>query len=90
MSSHFGKVSEVLDAQQFWNNTQKISEDLFQDYFNITMQVQQAINSLNELVENQYELKRQGLQKQKGARKGEKGQTQTFEVKNKEISQFMD
>jgi len=45
-------VSEVLDAQQFWNNTQKISEDLFQDYFNITMQVQQAINSLNELVEN--------------------------------------
>jgi hypothetical protein len=39
VQSHFSQVAESLDSQRFWNNTKKLSEDLFQDYFNITMQV---------------------------------------------------
>jgi hypothetical protein len=39
VSGHFGSIAEALEGQVFWNHTKKISEDLFQDYFNMSMQV---------------------------------------------------
>ena len=39
----------------FWNNTKMLSEDLFQNYFNMSMTIQKSLNDLNDFIETQDE-----------------------------------
>lgn len=70
VSSHFQAIAESLDGQVFWNNTKRISEDLFKDYFNMSMQVQSGINNLTDFIEKLGDEER-AIRKQ-GARKDQR------------------
>ena len=60
MQEHFVKVSEVLNGQQLYDNSVKVSTDLFQTYFNISVSIAQEMmyleqkdNEMDEMIEQQ-------------------------------------
>ena len=59
VNEHFKAVAEALDGQVFWNNTAKVSEDMFRDFFNMSMEIQSGINDLTALIEQAKEAERQ-------------------------------
>ena len=60
VQEHFIKVSEVLNGQQLYDNSVKVSTELFQTYFNISVSIAQEMmyleqkdNEMDELLEQQ-------------------------------------
>lgn len=68
----------------FWNNTNRISTDLFQCYFNMSMSVQQSINSLSDLLQAQ----KADAAKQGGKRQASDQKT-LLEVKNSNTGKLL-
>jgi len=52
LQSHFMKVSDSLRGQTFWNNTARISTELFQTYFNMTISVASEVIFLENKLES--------------------------------------
>ena len=60
VQQHFVQVSEVLNGQELYDNSVKVSTDLFQTYFNISVSIAQELmyleqkdNEMDELLEQQ-------------------------------------
>jgi hypothetical protein len=55
VTGHYSAIAEALEGQTFWNNTNRLNSELFQNYFNMSMLVQRGINNLTEVIRYQNE-----------------------------------
>lgn len=57
LRDHFAQITDTLRGQQLWDNNQKISRDLFQSYFQMSVAVAKEMmflqNKLEEIAERQ-------------------------------------
>lgn len=58
LRDHFAQISDTLRGQQLWDNNQKISKDLFQSYFQMSVAVAKEIMFLQNKMEDIKDLQR--------------------------------
>ena len=56
-------MSQLLQGQKYWDNNKKISEELFQAYFGMSVSVAQNLLKFNDLETEVAEMKEQNLAK---------------------------